>query len=200
MREIFSVRFFAAVGAVAGLFLVLIAFQSGRAGVGPVEDGPLVVERRIDFVEPVRSSTAPTFGVVDGVAAGDTELIIDDRRRVRIVAGTPGVVSCDVSGRPDRCAVVADLLGDAVVWFALVPGEPGTTVELPAIDTIDDGVATLVNGWQVPHAPVLDRRCRDAQNREVEFASYREFRERRGSAFISVYDVVERRLTAVVCT
>ncbi|MEY2959335.1 MAG: hypothetical protein RLZZ01_1903 [Actinomycetota bacterium] len=198
MREIFSVRFFAAVGAVAGLFFVLTVFRSGRDGVEVVAPDQGVVERTIDLVEPVRSSTSATFDLVDGVAASDTELIIDDRRRVRIVAGTPGVSSCDVAVA-DRCAVVADLLGEAVVWFALVPGGSGTTVELPAIDTIDGGIATLVNGWRLPHAPVLDRRCRDDAGREVEFASYREFRAELGDRFVSFYDIEERRLVAVQC-
>ncbi|MFZ8997208.1 MAG: hypothetical protein ACO3D0_02440 [Ilumatobacteraceae bacterium] len=198
MREIFSVRFFAAVGAVAGLFVVLIAVQSSRNGIDSGSSEPVAAVRRIDLVEPVESSTNPAFTVVDGVASTETELVLDERRRVRVVPGTPGVISCDPAGR-DRCAIVADLLGEAVVWFALVPAGRGPAVELPAIDTIDDGIATLVNGWQVPHAPVLDRRCRDAGGRDVEFASYREFRERLDDRFVSFYDTTDRRLVAVEC-
>ena len=200
MREIFSIRFFAAVAAVSGLLLGLVAFQSSRDGVELDDRGAVAVVRRIDLVESVRASTNTVFGVTDGAAVGDTELVIDDRRRLRIVDGTPGTVSCDVAGPSGSCAIVADLLGEGVVWFAIVPGGSGTTVEFPAIDTIDDGIATLVNDWQLPHAPVLDRRCRDGQGREVEFASYREFRERRGDRFVSIYDTVERRLVAVQCT
>lgn len=202
MREIFSIRFFGAVGAVAALFMALIAFQSGRRFQPEFDSGSgsTVVERRLDIVESVQSSTNPGFDVIEGAAVGDTELVIDERRRVRIVNGSPGSSSCDLSGPPGSCAIAADLLGEGVVWFAILPGGSGTTVEVPAIDTIDDGIATLVNGWQLPHAPVLDRRCRDAQGREIEFASYREFRERRGDRFISIYDTVERRLVAVQCT
>jgi hypothetical protein len=90
--------------------------------------------------------------------------------------------------------VVADLLGEAVVWFALVPNGTDRTVDLPAIDTLDDGVATLVNGWQLPFAPVLDRRCAGE-----DFTSYREFRELLGDEFTSVFSIDDRRLVAVEC-
>ena len=93
--------------------------------------------------------------------------------------------------------MVADLIGEAVVWFALVPMGDGRTVDLPAIDVLDDGLAHLVNGWAVPYAPILDRRCE--QGDDVEFASYREFREVLGDDFTSVYDLDARRLEAVVC-
>ena len=89
--------------------------------------------------------------------------------------------------------MVADLLGEGVVWFALVPSGPNRTVDLPAIDTLDDGFATLVNGWQLPYAPVLVRRC------DEEFTSYREFRDVLGDDFTSVYDLDERRIVAVEC-
>ena len=89
-----------------------------------------------------------------------------------------------------------DLLGEAVVWFALVPASGGPTgVPLPAIDTLDEGVATLVNGWQLRYAPALDRRCGD----EEEFSSYRELRDELGDDFTSVFDTTEQRLVAVVC-
>ena len=69
--------------------------------------------------------------------------------------------------------VVADLLGEAVVWFALVPMSASpTSVQLPSIDTIDEGVATLVNGWQLRYAPVLDRRCTDAVDMEGRAAPF----------------------------
>ena len=80
------------------------------------------------------------------------------------------------------------------MWFALVPMRPDRTVELPAIDTLDDGVATLVNGWQFDYAPILDRRCPND-----EFTSYRELRDTLGDEFVSIYGVGSRRLVAVAC-
>ena len=64
-------------------------------------------------------------------------------------------------------------------------------MDLPAIDTLADGLATLVNGWQVRFAPVLDRRCSGE-----DFTSYRELL---GDDFTSVFGIDERRLIAVEC-
>ena len=201
MRQIFSIRFFAAVGAVVGLFFLLTTIFATREVIEGDDGGDAGVQlRRIDFVEQVFSATNPSFRIDDdGLVAADTEMIIDGQRRVRIVTGTPGESHCDVHGPPGECALVADLLGEGVVWFALIPDGTGTTIEFPAIDTLEDGVATLVNGWQLPFAPVLDRRCRDERNQDVDFSSYREFRDALGDDFTSIYDTVERRLVAVEC-
>ena len=202
MRQIFSIRFFAAVGAVVALFFLLTTIFATREVIegGQDVDAPVTQLRDVDFVEQVYAATNRAFALDDdGLAASDTELVIDGQRRVRIVAGTPGELHCEVDSPPGSCAVVADLLGEGVVWFALIPDGTGTTIELPAIDTLDDDRATLVNGWQLPYAPVLDRRCRDEDNQDVEFSSYREFRDVMGDDFTSIYDTVERRLVAVEC-
>lgn len=194
MRQIFSVRFFAAVGGVVALFFLLTTIFATREVIEGGDDGPAPVElHQIDFVEEIQSVTNRQFSLVDGVAANDTDFVIDPSRTLRIVRDTPGVDHCPRFPAAGGCAVVADLLGEAVVWFALVPNGTSRTVDLPAIDTLDDGLATLVNGWQLPFAPVLDRRCQD------EFTSYREFRERLGDDFTSVYGIDDRRLIAVEC-
>lgn len=195
MRQIFSVRFFAAVGGVVGLFFLLTTIFATREVIEGGDEGPGGVElHRIDLVEEVQSVTNPQFALtIDGVAANDTDLVIDRSRTLRIVEDTPGVDHCPRFPTAGACAVVADLLGEAVVWFALVPNGANRTVDLPAIDTLDDGLATLVNGWQVPFAPVLDRRCAD------EYTSYREFRDALGDDFTSVFGIDERRLVAVEC-
>ena len=196
MRQIFSIRFFAAIGAVVGLFLFLYLVLG--------DDDPVVVVevpdtapplREIDFVDWIYESTAPGFAVVDGLASVDTDFVIDGSRRLTIKAGTPGEQHCPEFGQIVRCAFVADLLGEGVVWFAVVPMNADRTVDLPAIDTLEEGVATLVNGWQFPYAPILDRNCGDA-----EFASYRELRDTLGDDFTAVYSIDEQRLVAVECT
>lgn len=195
MRQIFSVRFFAAVGGVVGLFFLLTTIFATREVIEGGDDGPASTElHRIDFIEEIQGVTNPQFALtIEGVAANDTDLIIDPSRTLRIVEGTPGVDHCPRFPASGACAVVADLLGEAAVWFALVPSGANRTVDLPAIDTLDDGIATLVNGWQVPFAPVLDRRCPE------EFTSYREFRDTLGDDFTSVFSIEQRRLTAVEC-
>jgi len=195
MRQIFSVRFFAAVGAVVALFFLLMTIFATREVIeGGDDDDDAVELHKIDFVDQIFSSRNEQFTLTeDGVAASDTDLILDPSRTLRIVADTPGVDYCPRFPTVGACSVVADLLGEGVVWFALVPAGDNRTVDLPAIDTLDDGIATLVNGWQLPFAPVLVRRC------DEEFSSYREFRDVLGDDFTSVYDLDERQIVAVEC-
>ncbi len=196
MRQIFSVRFFAAVGAVVGLFFLLTTIFATSEVIdgGGAGETTTIALHKVDFVDRVFAVSNAKFSVgSDGLADGDTDLLIDGSRAVRVVADTPGEILCPDLGELGACAVVADLLGEAVVWFALVPMGSNNTVRLPAIDTLEGDTATLVNGWQVPFAPVLDRRCED------EFVSYRDFREAFGDNFTAIYDIEDRRLSAVEC-
>lgn len=198
MRQIFSVRFLAAAGAVAGLFALLIAVFATRdaidGAVGGGEPEPPTIHR-IDLVEQVFASENPDFHFdADGLAAVGTRLVIDGSRAVTVVAGTPGESHCPDLVTVGACAMVVDLLGEGVVWLSLVPMGPGRSVELPAIDTLDEGWATLVNGWQLPHAPELDRRCPDD-----DFESYRRLRDALGDDFTTIFDLDQRRVTAVAC-
>ena len=202
MREIFSIRFFAAVGAVVGLFFLLSTVFAAREVIDGDDGagGTGLQPHRIDLVDQVFTSTNPAFRFdEDGLAANDTDLVMAGSRSLRIVAGTPGVDLCPNLGAVGACAVVADLLGEGVVWFALVPMGANRAVPMPAIDVLDDGYAFLVNGWEVPYAPILDRRCQDQSGNEVEFASYREFRDQLGDDFTSLYSIESRRIEVVVC-
>ncbi|MEX2626667.1 MAG: hypothetical protein WD225_07265 [Ilumatobacteraceae bacterium] len=193
MRQVFSLRFFAAIGATAGLFLLLSLVFGGGDRVAELSE-PEPIERRIDLVAEVFAPVDTDFELGDdGVTRGSLDLVLDADRTVQVVSGTHGEITCDELDRIGACAVVADLLGDAVVWFALVPMASDDIVEMPAIDVLEDDDAVLVNGWRVPYARVLDRRC--AQ----QFASYREFRQELGDAFTSIYSIEERELVAVRC-
>lgn len=194
MRQIFTLRFLAAVGAVIGLFLLLTTFFEARDAIVDDDDAEAVPIHKIDLVSPVFAVLNPDFRLgFDGSALNDTTLVLDAERAMRIVAGTPGENYCPDFPSVGACAIVADLLGEGVVWFAFVPVGANNTVPLPAIDTLDDGIATLVNGWQLPFAPVLDRRCED------EYASYQEFRRELGDGFTTLYSLEELRLSAVEC-
>ncbi len=164
MRQIFSVRFFAAVGGVVGLLFLLTTIFATRSAIDDAvgdDAEPAPVLRAINLVEHVEITRPTRIDLdADGLTVADVRVTIDRTRAVTISKGTPGEVHCRGLAIADRCAVVLDLLGEAVVWFAVVPGGPNPeTVPLPAIDTLDQGVATLVNGWQLPYASVLDRRC-----------------------------------------
>ena len=61
-----------------------------------------------------------------------------------MVPGTFGENECDELDQPEKCAIFADMLGDAVVWFAILPRASATTVELPPIIDLDAGGAVLL--------------------------------------------------------
>ena len=111
-----------------------------------------------------------------------------------MVEGTYGEITCEQLDQIGKCAVVADLLGDAVIWFSVVPLRGSDTVEMPAIVELDEGIATLENGWQVPYASVLERQC------ARDFGSFREMLDEVGTDFTSIYDIGDGELTDVVCT
>jgi hypothetical protein len=194
MRQIFTVRFFAAVGALLGLLVLLTTlFRGDDSGAEVAEHEPML--RRIDLVALVFSTTPVDLAIGDdGLTTGTAELVLDQERTMRIVPGTLGEVNCTALGEVAKCAVIADLLGDAVVWFAIVPLASSQTVALPAIVSLDDGYATLTNGWQLPYAQELERRC------ARDFASFTEFREELGDRFTSIYRLTDGKITDVVCT
>jgi hypothetical protein len=213
LRELLSVRMLAAVvGLLAALWLVSVVTgdDSGEgAALGPTSDGSVatvdVVERRIDLVaqivdlEPVDAVAG--FAVrVEGdepgspsVAIGSADLVLEGDRRMRIVSGTFGVDDCSTAEkRVGRCAVLADLLGEAVVWFRLAPIDD-RHVELPAVVAFVDDLARLADGLLLPHAEVFTRRC------TTEYASFTEFRRDLGEDFVTLWSLDEGRLTDVIC-
>ncbi len=117
-------------------------------------------------------------------------------RVARIVPGTPGEVTCANFDDPNRCVIVADVLGDAVVWFALMPRGPRDTVELPPIVDLQDGYAQFVNGWEVLYAPVIER---DAETCGDDVVSFSDFLRRFGPGSTTVVDLETRQVTAVIC-
>jgi hypothetical protein len=196
MREIFSLRFFAAIGAVIASFLIASAVVGGGAEVVSEEEVTAELIRGVDLVERVErfQDDGASFAVQDGVAVNGTVLVLDERRSARIVPGTPGEDRCPIGRRIGACALIADLLGEAVIWFRLEPVEPGGVVDFGPIVSLDDDVATLADGLQLPYAPVLARRC------DTEFDSFSAFRRELGESFVSRYTLSERRLTDVICT
>ena len=206
MREILSLRFVATVVA-----LILSVVAVSRIAGGEDTDGGTVdvgssgevdpdMVRRIDLVDVVadiesengRFGTAG-FAVVDGVAAHTARLILDDLRAVDIVTGTPGVDNCPVSRRVGRCAVLADMLGEAVLWFSLEPVD-ADMIELGTVRAFDDEWAVLSDGFALPHADVFVRRC------ATEFESFTQWRRELGDDYVTMYSLAERELTDVVCT
>ena len=211
LRELLSFRMLAALVGLLVAFWLVSAITGGDTADGGVDgsgetmtDG--IVDRYIDLVarvtavEPVDAvagfaveSETDVSESAGGVAVGSADLVLDGDRRMRIVSGTFGIDDCSTAEkRVGRCAVFADLLGDAVVWFQLSPIDDGH-VELPAVVGFDDDLARLANGFLLPHADVFTRRC------ATEYASFTEFRRDLGEDFVTLWSLEDERLTDVIC-
>jgi len=194
MRQFFSWRVWAAFAAVVGLALLwrAVAPDGGVSGTAPSGPKPRTVQF-VSLVYTVKPSVG--FSVAGGVVSGSADLVLDGQRTMHIVAGTPGDIGCDDLTDIGRCVVLADLLGDAVVWFTLQPVQTGLKVYAPPIaELLDDGIARLQNGWLVPFDSAVDRKCNDE-----EIPSLAEFIRDYGPGSRTVIDVAQQRITQVVC-
>lgn len=196
MRQVLSWRFVATIAALIGLTaLVYLAFGDRRS-VADVVREQAVETRRADLVSLVLSTSRDGFALDGGVTSGTMTMQVlpagfPAPTPVTVFPGTPGVITCENLDSP--CALLAQTLGDTIVWFALVPMGPNFRFELPAVESLDAGWAHLVNGWEVPYAPVIDRRC------DSPAESFSEFLRLVGPNHRAVYDLGRGALTAVVC-
>lgn len=192
MRQFFSWRFWATLVALVVVTAAIVVFTSDDSASD--DRGQRTTEnRRVDLASFVYTAEQDRFRMVDGYSRGFLNLVLDGARTVHIQPGTPGEVSCERLDEPGRCGVVADLLGDAVVWFAILPLGPRLTIELPPIVDLEDGYAILTNAWELRYAPVLDRRC------DKETESFQQFLRELGPESTTIVDPGENRVTAVAC-
>ena len=195
MRQIFNWRFLAAL---VGLVVLALVAREILADDDSLESivAPDVIERQMDLIEPILSAEqSANFEVNrDGVTSGFLDLVVDADRVVRIVPGTLGEVACDELDGINECAVFADMLGDAVVWFAILPQAPRSTVELPAIVDLEDNYAIFENGWKISYPPVIERECGGE-----DIPTFSDFLRRFGPGSVSIVDLATRQVVAVRC-
>jgi hypothetical protein len=196
VRQLFSWRFVAAVAALGALALLTAALLVNDDSLEAVIEAP-TIERRIDLIEPIVSAKPSADFEIEpnGVTQGFLDIVLDADRVARIAPGTPGEVDCDQLEEVNQCALFADMLGDAVVWFAILPQAPGATVELPPIVDLQDGVAAFENGWRVRYAPVIERECGDE-----DIVNFADFLERFGPDSVSIVDLETGLVVAARCT
>ncbi len=194
MRQLFTWRFVAAVAALACLAFLI------NAVVGDDDQFTAIVEsevsdRKIDFISSVSfMETSNDFGFGDdGLTDGFIDFVLPRRNVMRVAPGTPGIINCDLQSS-NRCVVFADLLGDAVIWFATLPKAERGTVELPPILDLQDGFALFENGWQIRYAPVIDRFCEGE-----DIVSFSDFLRRFSPGSTSVIDLETQSVTEVRC-
>jgi len=157
-------------GALAVL-LVAVAFVSQRGSTSTISVSG--VRHKVDLVASVNSISADAGWSQEGVATsgGSIRLSLDDLRTFTVQAGTlvtdyDGVNACTDFATPNACVFLADMLGDAVVWFALVAADKANGKELLTLPGLvdmqangDEGI--LRNGWIVKLATPVKRICTD---------------------------------------
>ncbi len=198
MRQFLSPRFWLSIGALAGLFLLLVvAFgrDSATPGAEASDIGSVTDPRHLDLVSWVYLATpAPGFAFDAGITTSDLALQLDGTRTMVIKAGTPGEIDCPTLTQVAQCTVAADLLGDAVLWFSIIPGPPGPAIALPAVvDVLDSPWVQLANGWVVRRASKVERSCPD------DTSSLGDFVRTYGEAAGSTFNVEQQEIVRVTC-
>jgi hypothetical protein len=195
VRQLFNWRFLAAVAGIAVLALLAREILADDDSLEEIV-APQIVERQIDLIEPIASSDQSTNFRIDrrGVTRGFLDLTIDADRVMRIAPGTLGEIACDELDETNGCAVFADMLGDAVIWFAILPQAARSTVELPAIVHLEEGYALFENGWKISYPPVIERECGGE-----DIPTFSDFLSRFGTGSISIVDLGTRQVVSVRC-
>lgn len=196
MRQFLSPRFWVALLALGGLTLVLVlVFRGNSSSESPAIRRATPVPHRVDLVAIVAQATPGAgFAIADGVTTADLALQLDATRTMLIKAGTPGDVSCTQLDQPGQCAVAVDLLGDAVLWFSIVPGSLGATLALPAVTSLPEtGWVQLANHWIVRRSNTVDRSCPTATS------SLTDFIHTFGVHSTSTFNLETQRVVQVVC-
>lgn len=170
----------------------------------PAASGPVL--HRINLVAAVDYVTTDVGWSFDGpVTAGAARLTLDDLRTLTIAEGT-NVADHDIAPRCTdlvtrrACVLLADMLGEAVVWFALVPAggrNPATELEMPGIvdmrENGDEGV--FGNGWVMALSSPTRRVCEG-----TDTAHLRDFITRfPGDRARSIVDLRTDRIVRVEC-
>lgn len=196
MRQFITLRFWMSLLAVVALLgVVYVLTRSGPSSdrVIAASDGP--TKRNVDFVAQVYSFTGdPGFAMAQGKTNGELQLIIDGTRTMVIKPDTPGEVSCNQLAEVGQCVVVADLLGDAVLWFALVPFEQRPSITMPGIVRLDDqNIVELTNGWVVHRSAVVALECGD------DVASLTDFVRRFGAEATTTFSFDSQQIVKATC-
>ena len=201
MRQFLSWRTLAAVATLLVL-LTVVQLVTGRGPRGVRDQDAIQPSvRRVETVASVmRIESSEAFSVVEGITVGSAVLALDDGRTVSIARDTPGEIDCQDRVTPAACVLLADMLGEGVVWYALVnaDGPDVRTLLLPTmVDMVDGGdTGVLENGWHVPLTNGVIRTCAG----EPRSASLRSFIESYSESGIrTVLDLDKDEVVEVIC-
>ena len=167
---------------IATLVGLVVACVAVATRGGSTVIAPKVVQHKIDLVANVNTINVDSAWSQSGsiTSGGAMRLTLDDLRVLTISEGTmvddyADVAACSDFATQHACVLLADMLGDAVVWFALVPADATAGQEfltLPGLVDMqnngDEGI--LRNNWVVKLATPVKRNCGD-----IDTSSLRDF-------------------------
>lgn len=196
MRQVLTRRFLLAIG--VPLLAALLWWFVAVRGTG--ESSAPSRRHFVSYTASVVTVQAdPNWATKDGATTGTARLALDDGRTLYIAEATLGEITCTDYARPNACVILAEMLGDAPVWFALAPAagdEPLARLPLPHIvDMLNGGDdAVLANGWIVPLATPTKRVC------DTATSNLREFIERYGAEMEVSLNLSTDEVDTVTCT
>lgn len=172
----------------------------------PPAVAPSVIKREVDLVASVDSINVDTGWSQDGgTTRGGMRLSLDDQRTLTVLEGTmvddyDAMPACTALSVPNACVLLADMLGDAVVWFALVPADKVSGREILTMPGLvdmqangDEGI--LRNGWVVRLATPVVRDCE-----KQDTVHLRDFITRfPDTASVSIMDLTSDSIVRVRC-
>lgn len=190
---------------VLAVLLAAVAFSVTR-------DNTRVIEAdskrfRVDLVASVDAINVDTNWSQSGgrTSGGSIRLSLDDLRVITVPPETmvddyDAVTACSDFVTPNACVFLADMLGDAVVWFALVKSDAVSGREflrLPGLVDMqsngDEGI--LRNGWILKLATPVKRQCEN-----TDTASLRDFINRfPDTSSESVLNLITDTVESVKC-
>ena len=197
MRQFLSPRFWLTLLALGAVVLGLVlTFRGSPPPPGrPAEARGSLATHRVDLIATVSKAVPGAgFAVDKGVSTADVALQLDANRTMVVKAGTPGDITCTQLDQPDSCAVAADLLGDGVVWFSIVPGVPGATLQLPGVISFPEaGWMELANHWLVHRSSTVERSC------PIDTSSLTDFVHTFGVHATTTFNLQTQKATKVTC-
>jgi hypothetical protein len=197
MRQVLSWRLLAAVGALVALAVLVTLALTGRDSIAEITEPDEPTARVADVAALVLDTQVQNFAIgPDGRSTGDLVMKLAPPYdvTVRVFPGTPGSNDCPSLGEFGLCSLLAEMHGDTIAAFSIVPTGARFTFELPAIVELDGGYAQLVDGWRVPYAKVIDRSQCDSPAE-----SFSEFLRLNGTDHSTVFSIGEGAITDVVC-
>ncbi|MBI5089765.1 MAG: hypothetical protein HZB15_13160 [Actinobacteria bacterium] len=195
MRQFFTWGFWLSLGLLAVMALGLYTLTQPNDDVTALVGLRSAPDRHIDLIGLVYLAEAdPGFEIVNGETTGNMQIRIDGFRYMNILPNTPGENRCAQLTELATCAVAADLLGEAVLWFSIIPIGARQQVVLPPVtELLDDGTVRLDNGWIVRHADQVERLgCDDT-------TSLTDFIARHGEDSTTEFSLEEQAVVSVTC-